>query len=589
MGSKAVNKGMMLLLQQIASRSTGHTFHRQIRSNPELEKWVLEQTQELNTDSISERGYYLLHGRPECPQGNQRRFLTFTRGYGYCARAEECQCQQEIAGETSKQKWATKTDQEMEQVTRKRVQTNLSRYGVANAGQTPQAIRSRQDTYQDPQRVKLIGERIRETKTEKYGDPNWVNSPKRRSTCLERYGVEEHLQRPEVWDQIRETNRERYGVDYPPQSPEVREKQLKAMRKRASGLGVNWPNQKHISSDSWAKLNDSEWIRHQHHSLNLPFSHIAAELGVSPAMLGNYARNHGIEVKLSLRSDSLMHKLLIEWLSSTVDSRVDTNVRTLISPKEIDIYLPEHRLAIEVNGSYWHSQLSGRKTRNYHLDKTLACQERGIRLIHIWEHDWNRVPELICSRLSYHLGVTPNKLSARKCELVKLPKSQANQFLDKNHLKGSTKSSVELGLMYGDRLVSVMTLGRARYTSTAEYELLRYCSLADTAVAGGAGKLFTGFCRMYQPSSVVSYADRQWGDGDFYSRLGFELTGFSAPGYSYTSDYQNFHSRSKFQKHRLATMLPDYDASLSEWKNMQMNGYDRIWDCGNAVYVWRNS
>ena len=28
-----------------------------------------------------------------------------------------------------------------------------------------------------------------------------------------------------------------------------------------------------------------------------------------------------------------------------------------------------------------------------------------------------------------------------------------------------------------------------------------------------------------------------------------------------------------------------FDESLSEWENMKLNGYDRIWDCGNYVFM----
>jgi hypothetical protein len=44
-------------------------------------------------------------------------------------------------------------------------------------------------------------------------------------------------------------------------------------------------------------------------------------------------------------------------------------------------------------------------------------------------------------------------------------------------------------------------------------------------------------------------------------------------------------SRQKFQKHKLKDKLEVFNAELTEWHNMQNNGYDRIWDCGNMVFI----
>lgn len=60
---------------------------------------------------------------------------------------------------------------------------------------------------------------------------------------------------------------------------------------------------------------------------------------------------------------------------------------------ELDIYIPELKLAIEFNGSYWHSNKQIRKNskgifkkaKEKHLLKTKLCKSKGINLIHIYE------------------------------------------------------------------------------------------------------------------------------------------------------------------------------------------------------------
>jgi hypothetical protein len=67
--------------------------------------------------------------------------------------------------------------------------------------------------------------------------------------------------------------------------------------------------------------------------------------------------------------------------------------------------------------------------------------------------------------------------------------------------------------------------------------------------------------------------------------LNFEFLHRSPPSYFYTKDYQKIYHRIKFQKNKLSS-LDNFNPELTEWQNMCSNGYDRIWDCGNDVWVW---
>lgn len=60
--------------------------------------------------------------------------------------------------------------------------------------------------------------------------------------------------------------------------------------------------------------------------------------------------------------------------------------RTVISPLELDFYVPALQLAIEVNGIYWHSEEGGH-SKFAHQEKTLRCLEKNVTLIHIFEDE----------------------------------------------------------------------------------------------------------------------------------------------------------------------------------------------------------
>lgn len=260
--------------------------------------------------------------------------------------------------------------------------------------------------------------------------------------------------------------------------------------------------------------------------------------------------------------------------------------RKVIFPYELDIFIPTLNIAIEYNGNFWHSELQG-KTRNYHITKTNMCNQSGIRLIHIFEHEWINDPTLVTSRLLSLMGVA-KRIYARKCNVGLVSTTIAKEFLNQNHMQGYTTSLVHLGLYLENELVSVMSFGKSRFNKNIEWELLRFCSIKNHVVVGGASKLFNFFVKNYNPQSVISYSDKRWNTGTLYTKLGFNYSHTSAPNYWYFEQKNRLVvlSRQHFQKHKLKNKLDQFNPDLTEWENMKNNGYNRIWDCGNDVFVW---
>ena len=253
----------------------------------------------------------------------------------------------------------------------------------------------------------------------------------------------------------------------------------------------------------------------------------------------------------------------------------------------MDIYIPSLQIAFEYNGNFWHSELQG-KDKKYHISKTERCNQKGIRLVHINENEWLLKQDIVKSRIKNILQVS-NRIYARKCTIVSLSNAVKQQMLNENHIQGNSISSINYGLLYNDNLVAVMTFGKARFSKKYEYELLRYTNIATYSVVGGASKLFKQFIKEYNPSSITTYSDVRWNTGGLYLKLGFQFLHRSSPNYFYfdSADILTLHSRNSFQKHKLEKKLATFDPNLTEWQDMVANGYNRIWDGGNDVYVWR--
>ena len=252
---------------------------------------------------------------------------------------------------------------------------------------------------------------------------------------------------------------------------------------------------------------------------------------------------------------------------------------------ELDIYIPELKLAIEYCGLYWHSENGGNVNmyKEYHLDKLTRCEDLGISLITIFEDEWEHTPEIVKSVLAIRLGDNTNPLYARKLEIKEIDVTLAKPFINKHHLQGYTSSSIKIGLFDNSELVSVMTFARPSIAKGGRgkdyWEISRLCS--SRAVVGGANRMMKFFKTTYNPNHIISYSDRRWFDGGVYEKMGFTLTDITPPNYWYVSGITRTH---RFSMRK--GIVPEDDLTLTEWENRQNQGWDRIWDCGNYRFEW---
>lgn len=225
--------------------------------------------------------------------------------------------------------------------------------------------------------------------------------------------------------------------------------------------------------------------------------------------------------------------------------------------------------------------MAGGKDRLYHLNKTIECEKQGITLLQFTDREIEDKSDLVRSMLSYHLkSETMVKIPARKCSVVDLDTRQAKEFLNCNHIQGSERGSIKKGLIFQGDLVACMVASKPRYSKDFDLEVVRFCSKQNTQVQGGFSKII----KSLGSKSLISYADRRYSRGKVYESSGWALLHQSAPAYHYTQDYQTLYHRTSFQKHLLRDKLEIFVSSLSEWENMLLNGWDRLWDCGNLVY-----
>ena len=237
---------------------------------------------------------------------------------------------------------------------------------------------------------------------------------------------------------------------------------------------------------------------------------------------------------------------------------------------ELDIYIPSKNLGIEYNGNYWHSDIY--KNKNYHQNKSLYFKEKEIQVFHIFEYEWFNNKEILLSLIKSRCGIFYKKIGARQCEVKTLNYATYADFCNKNHLQGEAGARVKLGLFYRGKLIQVMSFGSPRFTNKYEWEIIRECSKLGTFVLGGKEKLWSYFVKNFSPKSCISYCDFSKFWGDSYLKIGFSFEKLNSSGFVW------------YNKHNNET----YWRNPYDNQNLKQKGYDKIWDCGQLVFVWKN-
>lgn len=449
-------------------------------------------------------------------------------------------------------------------------------------------------------------------------DKSWLE--KRENTCLKKYGTKNAFQSEQVQNKYKNNLQSKYGVKNPFFVKEIKDKSRNTIIER---YGVNIASQNKDISDKISKKLKGRTLPRRNF-IEVKWEKIMNYYdisGMKPLFDKDYLDSnmlsHDFGNKFKFRCDkcsaetevylsngylpsckcsdykgySLVEDEIIVFLSQFVDEReIFLNRRDILPNRlELDIYIPSHNLAIEVNGVYWHSESMG-KYRNYHLYKTEKCKEKGIKLIHILDYEWIFKKHIIQSVILNKIGKTLKTLYARKCKVKEIDDVKiVKQFLNDNHIQGYTHSSTNLGLYYDNDLVSIMTFAKNRFKKNSnELEMVRFCTKLNINIVGGASKLFKYFIKNHNIFNlpILSFADRRFFDGNLYQMLGFTFIENTSPSYIYWKNNVIL-NRMSCQKHKLPKLLDKFDSNLTEYENMLANGWRRVWDSGNLKWLYK--
>lgn len=458
---------------------------------------------------------------------------------------------------------SNKCSSNSEQFKVKSEKTLIERYGVSHYSKTDEYVK-----------------KVRETSKIKYGVDNYSKTKefvdKSKKTYLDRYGVDSYTKTDEYVSKSKKTCLDKYGVDSYVKTDEFKKRFKKTCLEK---YGVDHVYKSFLHRSSFKICNDINYIGYQN-SMNLFRCNKGHEFEIST---DNYYGRLNNNINLCTICNpigdmrSIKENELFRFIKQIYNGVVIKSYRDGL---EIDIYIPELKIGFEFNGLYYHSNKF--KDKNYHLDKTNYFKEKGIRIIHIWEDDWVNKRPIVESMVINFLGLTNNKIFARKCEVIELIDSKiVKDFLNENHIQGNDRSVKNFGLYYNGELLSIMTFNKSEGRKKMlynEWNLSRFCNKLNYNIVGGASKLLKYFISKYNPTRIISYADRDWSFGGLYLKLDFSIINETLPDYKYIIDGVKKHKQN-FTKKRLR--IGD---NISESKYMSINNINKVYDCGKIKF-----
>ena len=234
---------------------------------------------------------------------------------------------------------------------------------------------------------------------------NKLTKERRANTNIKKFGTENPFSSESIKEQIKNTLTLKYhGMGFG--SEYIKEKII-STNEEIYGVDNPWKNKEIISELKQNRLTKIEQFELENDCIEkqklidaFGTSWLSIENTLDCLWLDNnhkFIKNYEID-KIKVFGPKFCRPLtntleleILDFIKSIYNKEIRLNDTLILDGKEIDIYISELNLGIEVNGDYYHSTIF--KDKNYHFDKSNLCRNKNIRLIHIQEYLWKDQPQ----------------------------------------------------------------------------------------------------------------------------------------------------------------------------------------------------
>lgn len=475
--------------------------------------------------------------------------------------------------------------------TKQKIKNSLiEKYGVDHSSKIKETVEKRKESFikrfgvDNPSKSEEIKEKKRIKSLEKYGCDHPMQNKevyaKQAKTTLLKYGFLRPAQNNSIKEKMKKTFLTKYGYENPMQNGDIKNKSMSAFKMMVQ----NSPDRYKVVN--CLRNNYLFW----HDLSTMSLSDISVKYDVSYSTLQNALMSDQFSYlykeTYSYPKNQTQNEIFKEIKNITNLEVVNSDWKT-ISPYELDIYIPDKKIAIEFNGNLWHSEKFIDKdiASSKHYNKLQLCRSKGIYLLQIFEHQWKERKAQILNFIKTVLGENKINIAARKC---KLTNTDAWSFLNNNHIQGGQNFVLKyFNLEYNGEIVATMTASRHHRQNTNQNTVIlsRLCFKDEVNVQGGASKLFKYFIEWAKSegySSILSWSDNCWTEGNVYKILGFNFKKEYKPDYFYYDVNQHVVYQKQSQK-KDRTGCPK---NITERDFCLERGLYRVWDSGKKVWTF---
>lgn len=302
--------------------------------------------------------------------------------------------------QTCKNKYGVENPSQVEEFRQKSKITCYKKYGVDNYSKSVEFEKHRKQTCQEkygvdnPFQYNSFIEKIKQTNIKKYNNYSFAKTEEfkklRQQTCQEKYGVDNPFQCNNHKEKSRLTCLLKYNVENYRESEEAKELRLQEFIKKLTTYNLTLLNK------------DTHKITIKCNKCNTDFTFSISHFYT---LLKQYNNDNFCPCcsHTNLNGKSIKEKELLNYIKTIYNKQIEENTRTIISPKELDIYIPELKLGIEFDGIYFHAdsrfyketdiierrKMTAKEIWEKDKEKDLLCKSKGIKLIRIKEYDWD--------------------------------------------------------------------------------------------------------------------------------------------------------------------------------------------------------
>jgi len=399
-----------------------------------------------------------------------------------------------------------------------------------------------------------------------------------------KFGGNSPITSKEVKDKIKNTNLKKYGVENVFQLKEYIQEKTKI--KYGNSIMTKTNHYKTIMKEKYEEKYANAKIVKEGKDI-IYNCNICNKESIHEYNSFNYRVRNNIDVcKHCVPPYQSMIEIELENFLNKNNFEFTKHNRKIISPKEIDFYIIDKKIGIELNGLYYHSEMY--LENDYHQKKWMMCNDLGIQLIQIWEDEWKFKNGLITEFLKRKIENDYQTIYARKCIVKEINSIVYKEFVEKYHIQGYASAKYKYGLFFNNELIQVMSFSNNRKfmglkNNIDEYEIIRLCTITKYKIIGGSNKILSYFEKTIKPKKIITYSDNRYFNGNTYENLGFQYIGITKPNYYYIkpNEIKRYH-RFNFRKDKLIQM--GFDSFLSESKIMSNIGYLKLFDAGNKKY-----